>query len=131
VENQEKSKRKAPRRTRKKAPAALPADYKTPLVRLLEKPYSEWTQKKQREWLDRLPLFPSPRGRKAETDYDSLYHEREMAKLSSGKVPSYTDLASRVSGGPLNANSTLPEDIRQRLIRAYQRRRRLPDPPQD
>ena len=125
-----KSTRKPAQRARKKTAAVLPADYKTPLVRLLEKPYSEWTSR-QRAWLDDLPLFPSPRGRKPDKEYDDLHRERELAKLSSGKVPSYRELASRVSSGPMNANSTLPDDIRERLIRAYQRRKRLPDPPKD
>jgi hypothetical protein len=126
----------------------LPPEYKTPVAKLFEKAYSEWT-KKDREWLDAVykRLFPSPRGRKAENEYDKLFDERETAKVKSeypgifgesemvheNKIPSYTELASRAFGIPVSAK--LEDDLlRQRLIRAYQRRKKaqsLPDPPQD
>jgi hypothetical protein len=73
-------------------------------------------------------LFPSPRGRKAEPEYDEMFHEREMARAfgaKGAKIPSYTDLASRIVGFG---------DRRQRVIRAFQRRKkslRLPDPPKN
>jgi hypothetical protein len=65
----------------------------------LDKPYAEWT-KNQREWLDKkVILFRSPRGAKAKKLYDSLYREREMARLSGNdSVPSYTQQASKAAG---------------------------------
>ena len=107
----------------------MPPDFQTPAVKLFEKPYSSWT-KKQRDWLDMVykRLFPSPRGRKAEPDYDDMFYEREMARVfgaKGSKIPSYTELASRIVGFG---------DRRQRVIRGFQRRKkaqRLPDPPEN
>jgi hypothetical protein len=138
--------RKGKRRTERDP---LSPDYKTPVVRLFEKPYTEWT-KKQREWLDVVyqRLFPSPRGRKAEKEYDNLFHERETAKVNKkypgifgeseraheNKIPSYTELASRAAGAPVSAAPEDEDPARQRFIRAYQRRKKracLPDPPEN
>jgi hypothetical protein len=110
----------------------------TPAVKLFEKPFSEWT-KKQRKWLDlvykRVFVSRSPRGRKTESVYDSLFHEREMARLSDRRTaPSYTQLALRALNEEPSACSMDKEDVKQRFIRSYQRRKnalRLPDPPQN
>lgn len=137
-------KKRAPRKTKIRA---IPANYKTPVVRLLEKPYEEWTPK-QLEWLEKIyrRLFLPVRGRKRKTGYDVLFRERELATArlrfpgifgpdrqpSSRKVPSYTELATRAAGVPVSAKPEEEDPARQRFIRAYQRRKqaeRLPNPP--
>lgn len=125
-----------------------PADYRTPVARLFDRPFSEWS-KKQRKWLDAAykSLFPSPRGRKPNPKYDHLFDERETAKVSreypgtlgerrktDDKVPSYTELASAAAGLPVSGKPEDEDPARQRFIRAYQRRkktRHIPDPPQN
>jgi hypothetical protein len=98
-----------------------------------EKPFSDLAEN-QRKWLDALRLFPSPRGSKADAIYDSLFHEREMARLSDrSSAPGYAQLARRALALNLepSACSMDKEDVKQRFIRSYQRRKkvlRLPDP---
>lgn len=115
-----------------------------------EVPYSEWA-KNQKEWLEALHYPPSSRGRKRQTVYDSLYYEREMARLSDHhSAPSYAQSASGLkleakaslnfqpdakTGRLVSENGRSLEDYRkQKFIRSYQRRKnalRLPDPSQN
>lgn len=134
-------------RPARKRVVPTPADYKTPVARLFEKPYSEWT-KRERKWLDETHkrLFPSRRGRKRKKKYDDLFREREIAMVrakypgifgasvnaDSGKAPSYTQLASQSEGAPVSGKPEDEDPARQRFIRAYQRRKKalhLPEPP--
>ncbi len=66
--------------TRKSENGELLPDYKTPLAKLLEKPYGDWS-KKQREWFDKN-VWGSARGRRPEQIHDDLYREMETARLS-------------------------------------------------
>jgi hypothetical protein len=103
----------------------------TPAAKLFAKPFGEWTQK-QRKWFEReykrSRLYASPRGRKPDPDYEKLFHEREMAKLSNpgGKAPTYWEQASKI---PDHADRRCR---RLRFIRASQRRQRIfSSPPKD
>ena len=128
------------RRKRKQHVRPTPPDYKTPVSKLFEKPYSEWTRS-ERKWLDKIykRLFPSRRGRIPLPIYADLYREREMAKLS-GPMPTYREQASKIADKAdpnyIDKNTGISEGEyrRQRVIRAYQRRRKaqhLPDPPKN
>jgi hypothetical protein len=97
-------------------------------MELVEKPYSQWT-KKQRAWFEReykrSRLGASPRGRKRDSEYDALIHQREMAKLSGAKV-TYWEQASKIH------DKSERHYRRQRFIRASQRRQRIfSNPPKD
>ncbi len=105
------------------------ATHKTPFAELMGRPYSQWT-KKQREWFERefkrSRLDASPRGRRRDDAYDALLFDREMAKLSGGKVPTYWGQASKI---PDKADRRCR---RLRFIRASQRRQRIfSNPPKD
>jgi hypothetical protein len=107
---------------------------------VLDKPYSEWTAK-ERAWFEReykrSRLGASPRGNKPISIYADLYHEREMAKLSGSKVPSYREQSAKIQGNtdPNHIHRTgvsEGEYRRQKLIRASQRRQRIfSNPPKD